>query len=117
MLNLSSVVMTHLEAVTGRRSVMMRVTFCWSLVLKLSCSWNGSVSFWSRTSTQTHTDVSKPTQCGVNFDTNRSLTFHKFWLHSKLEGDLQPLGYVPDLSHQFVVVFILVGKISSEKKK
>ena len=44
------------------------------------------------------------------------LTLHELWFDRELERDLQPSGHVPNLSHQFVVVFILVGEITRERE-
>ena len=53
----TTVVVFYLLVVTGRCSVMIRVTFCWSLVLKLSWSWNGSVFLWRKTEKYTYYKV------------------------------------------------------------
>lgn len=57
--------------------------------------------------------VTVPAMCCVCLDNNNGLTFRKLWFYSKLDGDFQPLGHVPNLSHQFVIVLICIGKIST----
>lgn len=47
----------------------------------------------------------------------RKLTFHIVWLHGKLEGDFQALSYVSDLSHQLVIVLILVWEVSIQRDR
>lgn len=84
---------------------------CLSTVL-LSVKLNFPVGWCQR-----GTGISKYRKGWLSKRSNGHLTIHVFRFYGKLKRDFQPTGHIPDLSHELVISFMIVWKISMGGKK